>query len=391
MKIFIAYIVFTILLVLYSYTQIDLGLTIARSELLQQMIRGFQEIGYFQRPLAASLFALLLVGMYAFYIVFLVRVWQKKISLRSLWKIFFVTAGILFFSYNAFSHDLFNYIFDAKIVTYYHQNPYEHKALDFPNDPMLSFMHWTHRVYPYGPVWLGITVPLSFVGFSYFLPTLFLFKGLMVGSFLGCLYFIHKIMQKITPQKEAIALAFFGLQPLILIEALISAHLDIVMVCMGLAAFWFLIEKRYLWAFLLLFLSIGVKFATVFLLPIVIVVWIWDKQKKKMRWEKILYASLLLMTLAVAAMAWSRELYPWYLISALSFAALLSWRFSILIASSALSFFILLIYLPYLYLGTWDPPVPQVRLWIYIVGFVCALVGGYIGMLLDKKYQTTER
>jgi len=57
-------------------------------------------------------------------------------------------------SYPAYSHDLFNYMFDAKIATFYQQNPYLYKALDFPTDPWLRFMHWTHRYYPYGPSFL---------------------------------------------------------------------------------------------------------------------------------------------------------------------------------------------------------------------------------------------
>ena len=72
---------------------------------------------------------------------------KKKISKPFVWLIIFVSALLLVFSYNAFSYDIFNYIFDAKIFTHYHQNPYLQKALDYPGDPMLSFMRWTHRVY----------------------------------------------------------------------------------------------------------------------------------------------------------------------------------------------------------------------------------------------------
>jgi len=77
---------------------------------------------------------------------------------------------------------IFNYILTQKIITHYQQNPYIHKALDFPGDPMLSFMHWTQRVYPYGPVWLGLTAAIIISWFGFFLH-IFMFKALMSASF----------------------------------------------------------------------------------------------------------------------------------------------------------------------------------------------------------------
>ena len=76
-----------------------------------------------------------------------------------------------------------------KYLTFIHQNPYFHKASDFPNDPMLNFMRWTHRLYPYGPSWLILTVPLSFIGLNFFLPTFFLFKIMIGFIFFGKLLF----------------------------------------------------------------------------------------------------------------------------------------------------------------------------------------------------------
>ena len=92
--------------------------------------------------------------MFIYYFYFLYAVYKKKINKKIIRNLIVITSIGLGFSYVAFSYDLFNYIFDAKIITFYHQNPYFHKALDYPGDPMLSFMRWTHRVYPYGPIWL---------------------------------------------------------------------------------------------------------------------------------------------------------------------------------------------------------------------------------------------
>src|SRR5581483_6050937 len=173
-------------LFLYSFTQVDLDLTLSRLSLWQVFQKFFQHIGYFQRPLSTGLYLSILVLLFIFYGIFLKL--AHTLKTKQMWVLIFGAAVILVFSYNAFSYDLFNYIFDAKIITHYHQNPYLHKALDYPGEYMLNFMRWTHRTYPYAPFWLVLTVPLSFIGMQFFLPTFFLFKLLMGASYLGSTY-----------------------------------------------------------------------------------------------------------------------------------------------------------------------------------------------------------
>jgi hypothetical protein len=264
-------------------------------------------------------------------------------------------------------------MFDAKIITHYHQNPYVHKALDYPGDPMLSFMHWTQRVYPYGPAWLVLTVPLSFLGFGFFLPTFFLFKLLAAGSYLGCLFFIGKISQKLKPEREAFGLIFFGLQPLILIESLVSGHIDITMMFFALWSVYFLLQKRYLYSLLLLAVSIGIKFATgllipVFLLPFVI------KRSKKQFWHYFFFLSVLLMSLAVVIAGYRSNFQPWYLMGMLSFAVFIADEFYIFIPACVISFFAMFTYIPFLYTGNWNPPVPQILAITYDISYVISAV-----------------
>lgn len=386
MKLFTLYITLLILLFLYSFTQVDLSLTFSRNEFLRTIVSGFQHIGYFQRPLSAGLYVLLLVGLFGFYLRFLVLAKKKQLSKQYVWKLVLVSVGILTLSYNAFSYDLFNYIFDAKIITFYQQNPYLHKPLDFVGDPMLSFMHWTHRTYPYGPIWLVLTVPLSFLGFQFFLPTFALFKLLMAGSFLGSLYFIGKILQKIAPQRETVGLVFFGLSPLLLIESVVSSHVDIVMLFFALWAFYLLVQKKHLWALVLLLLSIGIKFVTVFLLPVFLLVWYFNKRGKKIVWDTVLLVSVAFLFLATLIVSFLQGTFqPWYLIAPLCFAALASNRFLVVWTSIILSLVALLSYLPFLYLGNWNSPVPVLLLWLYGIGVVVSIGGVLIVRVWKRK------
>lgn len=362
-------------LFLYSFTQIDLSLTFSRIESLRNIVSSFQYIGYFNRPLSTYIYISILIILFGFYFYFLKQAMIKSLNKRVAWNLIILSVLILTFSYNAFSYDIFNYIFDAKIFTFYHQNPYLHKALDFPGDPMLSFMRWTHRAYPYGPFWLILTIPLSYMGFNFFLPTFFIFKSIMAASYIGSIYLMGKIFQKIKPDKEIFGLIFFGLNPLIIVESLVSGHLDIVMVFFALASFYKLINKKYLLAFIFLSLSIGIKFSTIFLLPAFILALFLGKKEKQAKWEIVLNLAIIFSALTVfAASLYSGNFQPWYLVLPLSFAVFISWRFYVLVPSLVISFFALLHYVPYLYLGNWDPPVPYTLFMLQLISIASSVV-----------------
>ena len=224
------YVLGIIALFFYSFTQVDLSLTLSKASWIQDFQKVFQYIGYFNRPLSTYLFIGIVIFLFASYFLIIKNI--ERFSKKQIWSLIMVSAVVLGISYNAFSYDLFNYIFDAKIFTHYGQNPYEYKALDFAavQEPMLSFMRWTHRTYPYGPVWLGITIPISYLGMNYFLVTFFLFKTLMVSAFIATVWLIKKIVSDTKTTDELQAIALFALNPFVLIESVVSAHVDIVMI-----------------------------------------------------------------------------------------------------------------------------------------------------------------
>ena len=311
--------------------------------------------------------------LFTFYLLILNAIRKKEISKKTIWFLIISITILLTFSYNAFSYDLFNYIFDAKIVTYYNQNPYLHKALDFPGDPMLSFMHWTHRLFPYGPTWLGLTVPLSFIGMHFFLPTFFLFKMLISMSFLGTVFFIGKILRKVYPDNEVFSVAFFALNPLIIIESLVSSHNDIVMMFIVVWALHLLMNKKYVRSTILFILSIGVKFATAFVLPIYILILYLQRRKKDLNWQLLFTAMAAIMIAPVVLASYRTNFQPWYLLNILPFAALASRNYYVFIPSVTISFFATFEYLPFLYLGNWDNPVPAILFWMTASSIVLSL------------------
>lgn len=374
----IGYLVTIVGLFFYSFTQVDLSLTLSQWSIWQVIEKFFQHIGYFQRPLSSLLFVSIVGLLFIFYLLILNAVHKKKISRKKIWFLIISTTIILNFSYNAFSYDLFNYIFDAKIFTFYHQNPYLHKALDFPGDPMLSFMHWTHRLFPYGPTWLVLTVPLSFLGLQFFLPTFFLFKILMSISFLGTVFFIGKILRRVLSGNEVFGIAFFALNPLVVIESLVSSHNDIVMMFLTILCLYLLVSKKYIWSIILLGLSVGIKFATLILIPIFLLIYYFEKQNKKLNWEILFSAATVAMIIPIILASYRTNFQPWYLLNILPLAALVAKKYYFLIPSIIISLASIFHYLPFLYLGNWDNPVPAILFWmttssIFISVFLVAI------------------
>lgn len=386
---FLVYLVLFVLsclsLFFYSLTQVDLNLTLTRINLAFAVQDFFQHIGYFERPLSAMWYSI--TGI-VWVIVYSVGLWlsvKKQWSVRMIWILVGLMVGILWVSYPAFSYDIYNYMFDARIITLYHENPYIHKALDYPQDPWINFMRWTHRVYPYGPVWLILTVPLSYLGFGVVIPTLLLFKSLAVIFYLIAVRCVVSIMKIVQMKKATLGILAFALNPLVVIESLVSAHNDIVMMALGLASLLLLLKKRWIWAIVVLSLSIGIKFATVFILPVYILVIVGQLRGYKISGEKVTLLCALFMIGAVGAATYRTQFQPWYLLYVLPFAALVSYKRYIVGPIIILTTAGLAQYVPFLYTGNWDPPIPDILNGIMLTGVAVSLLTSSILFALSKQ------
>jgi len=380
---FASYILTLAALFLYSLTQIDLSLTFSKLSIWQTIEKSFQQIGYFNRPLSTAIFLVILTFLFIHYFIFIFLAIKKRISRKQAW--FLVLAGFvtLVFSYNAFSYDLFNYIFDAKIITFYHLNPYFYKALDFPNDPMLSFMRWTHRYYPYGPAWLFLTAPISFIGLNIFSLTFFLFKIFISGFFLGTVYFIEKIVRKVSPGNEIYALVFFGLSPLVLIESVVSAHNDIVMMFFAVLGIYLVLNKKLIFSIIAIIFSYFIKEVTILLLfPILI----FQNPIKKIfiSTDNFFRLCLLTMIAGFVYVLTKLEVQPWYFLWIIPFVSLLKPNKYIFLLTTGVSLGLLLRYTPFIYQGDWNGVATLIKFYVSIITPVLFLFFGLIWDLIRK-------
>lgn len=337
--------------VVFSFTQVDLNLTLVSNPLYLSLQKNLTFLGYFKRPLNTGFYLLIYLFFSVFYVLVSYQVLKNKLDLKTIKNLVLLTGLILTFSYPALSHDIFNYIFDAKILGFYHQNPYLHSAQDFSQDLWTRFMHWTHRTYPYGPSWLLLTLPFLFLGLGKFSLTLFWFKVLNTLSYFLSAFFIYKICKKTKLSNPSLSLALFAFNPLVVTEGLISGHLDLTMSALFLASVWFLINKKFLKSGILWLVSAGVKFVTLVNLPVFF---------KKWSFKTRVLAATVLSFLAIAIYSIYKEPQPWYWVLPFSTAILLPLKNYLKRFLVVLSLLQPLTYLPYLYLGDYAYP----KLWV---------------------------
>lgn len=302
----------------------DLNLTLFNHPAWNSFREFIIQIGYFQRSLSIGIYIFLVLSL------FLLQWLAVKARLNPV-KTAILIGGVLLVSYPFLSHDFFNYIFDAKILTFYGKNPYLFKALDFPTDPYLRFMHWTHRTYPYGPTFLPITIIPSFLAFGKFILNFLLFKSMFIGFYL----LMVSLMDKVN-KKWALILA---INPLIIIEGLVSSHNDLISLSLGVVGIYYLFSKKDLLSRVFFLLSGGIKYLT---LPFLIL----SRQKSILN-----YLSLFGVIAGLGYLTVRSEIQPWYFLTLFAFLPFFEnfiSRLNIFWAGLLFSYY------PYIYLGGWD-------------------------------------
>lgn len=329
----VLYLLLLLALGVYSYSQIDLNLTLFQNSWFLTFQNQMIQLGYFNRQLSAWIFLAITILLFVGYIYFLRSAKHKLLV---------ILAGIAMlgiFSYPAFSHDIFNYMFDARIAIFHRANPYTSTALMFPGDTWTRFMQWTHRTYPYGPTFLPISFAFYALGLNKFVLTLFWFKVMAVSAYLGSSYVIYKLA------KEK-GLLLFALNPLVIYEGVVAGHLDIVMLFFALWGYYLWKQKRKSLSIASWLISIGIKYATAIQLPVLFIPKLSDKQRE-----------LLLILLAYAGALGqiiSREILPHYFLVPLGFSALRTDNKYIVWTGIILSFLLLIFrYYPFILTGQW--------------------------------------
>ncbi len=366
---FLLFIFTSILLTTFSYFFVDPNLSY-----LNSIYTGFS---FDQRLITSVIFVSLISFLFILYFFLMKSFIEKKIDWNRIKKVFFISCFILFFSYPAMvSYDIFNYTTTAKVTFGYFENPYIVMPIEFSNEDFLSYTHAANKTALYGPFWLILTaVPYLLTSWN-FIIMIFSFKLLVVFFYFLVLFLIGKIT------KDNLAVLFFGLNPLVLFETVVSGHNDVVMMFFALLSI-YLLSKRIALSAASFFLSVMVKFATLFLIPVYIYLFWFKFRQKIIIWGKVYFVSALLMFLIFLLSPLREEIYPWYFIWVLIFISLTK-NIRYFILTGLFSFFLMLRYVPFMYLGTHFGISPYLKIGITF-GPLLFLLGIFTYLSLNSK------
>lgn len=334
--------------VVFSYSYIDINFFY-----LKALYTG---IAVNQRFLVTNIYTIFVIIFFLFYTFLLYQVRVRKVSFVLI-KTLILVSSFLIFSYPAIlSFDIFNYMSTAKVACFYWENPYIVMPIEFVNDPMLLYTRAANKLALYGPIWITATCIPFLLGYSNFLLSIFLFKALPAICYFGICYLVYRLSNK-----NLYSLAFFALNPVVLIETFVSGHNDSTMMFLALASFYFLFKKKIWSGILFIILSMLIKFATVFLLPLFIFVALRQSLGRRVEGDSIWFWSGISMFIIFLLSPLREEMYPWYAIWLIPFVSLLNKRKILQTGIMVFSFGLMLTYLPYMATGTYQGLTPLTR------------------------------
>lgn len=313
------------------------------------------------RVLLTRVFSILITLLFSNYALLCLSIKKNQLlNFKQQLLLLTLFSAPLLLSYNALSFDVFNYIFNSRMVWLYQVNPHLRTALEFSYDPWTRFMHNVHTPAPYGYGWTVFSLLPYILGLGKFFLTWINFRILSIISLLLTNVVLNKLHQQLFKSDLSfLNWALFFLNPLVLIEIISNAHNDLWMMLLALIGIWLLLkalsEKNKLslsWLGLCVWaISISIKFASLALAPVygILLLLIFFPNAfskfKQFLPNLILVASILMFLPLLTGR--SQQFHPWYLTWALCWLPMIKnkyWRV-VLILFSVTS---LLRYLPWL-------------------------------------------
>jgi len=137
--------------------------------------------------------------------------------------------------------DVFNYINYGRMGVVHHLDPYSTLPLLEPHsDPAYAISNWHYLRSPYGPLFTMLTYALVPLGVP---ASMWAIKLIMCAFSLGLLALVWRLA-RLLGRSPKFAVAFVGLNPIVLVWGLGGEHNDFIMVFLILAAIYLLLAPR---------------------------------------------------------------------------------------------------------------------------------------------------
>jgi hypothetical protein len=161
---------------------------------------------------------LVIVAICACYLVALR--YATAISSRRLWGTIVLAHLAAALAPPLFSGDVFGYIGFARLDVLHGLSPYVHTAAAAPHDAIYHLLGWTTLTTPYGPLFTLLSDALVPAGIA---GGLWTFKALAALASLATVLLIWRAAPRIGRSQRS-AIAFYGLNPIVLVFAIPGAH-----------------------------------------------------------------------------------------------------------------------------------------------------------------------
>ena len=187
--------------------------------------------------------------------------------------------------------DVFNYLGYARLDAVHHLNPYVHLQLLERGDPVYAYSNWHRLLSPYGPLFTLLLLPVAKLP----LPVAYwTYKAIATLATLGLLAAVWGCARRLG-RAPAPAVAFVGLNPVVLVYALGGKHNDLLMMACLMAGGLLILARREVAGGTVLAAAVAIKASAGLFAPVIALA-------APRRWRAVAGGAAAALVLAVVAL-----------------------------------------------------------------------------------------
>ena len=206
---------------------------------------------------------------------------SNKIDQKEITKWAVVFSVLMAVSIPSHSSDLYGYIARGAQQSAYHQNPYIEtvsEIKDYKLNPIFCNFMWPNQPTTYGSFFIFITKTVVYLSSNNFVISFINFKLFNLTVYLLLVLFVLKLNQA----KDLYLIAW---NPLILIQGLWNCHNDLISGVFIFFGIYMILKSKnknkYFWGMFSLILAAGIKYVSIFIIPIILFYFLQKKANTK--------------------------------------------------------------------------------------------------------------
>lgn len=187
------------------------------------------------------------------------------------------------------SKDLYSNIFYAKIAACYHDNPYITTPQRFAGDQLMAYvsLNWKNTAIVYGPLHTYFSMLLNLVAGHGIVANIMVFKGAMAVFHLANVIIIWSMLGRLAPRRQRFGAMLYAWNPIALTIGVGGGHNDVMMMTLVLLSLFFLVRGRKWPGFVLLCLSVMVKYITV-ILVVAFIIYLVSRERSRRKQLRVI-------------------------------------------------------------------------------------------------------